>query len=215
MTRIKTQKPVKNFNRLALLFITHMLLFPNPAFSQKEWTLKKHKNGIEVYTKEHQNSSINSYKLQTKFKGSFEDVIAMVLDFNRYENWVKNCISSEILEKKGNDTIIYYSKFKTPWPASDRDFVNKVHVKYQEDDQVTITSTPSSYNVEKEDGVVRVVNYKDEWNISEINDSTVSMELEGFYDPGGSIPKWIVNLFIVDGPYQSVLKIKENADKTD
>ena len=32
-------------------------------------------------------------------------------------------------------------------------------------------------------------------------------------DPGGSIPAWIVNMFLVDGPYKTMLGLQETIAK--
>ena len=201
----------KYLKNILILIISILLLTPPTVHAQDGWTMRKHKNGIKVYTKTTDDKNLNYYKLTTTFIGNLEDVVQMVIDFDNYSKWVKDCESSQILKKESDNIIIYYSKFKTPWPANDRDFVNKVQIARNGEEEVNITSSPADYSYPENEGVVRVTNFQDHWKITRLENDSISMELEGYYDPGGSIPQWIVNLFMVDGPYSSVLKIKEKA----
>ena len=48
------------------------------------------------------------------------------------------------------------------------------------------------------------------WTITPIKNGNVFIEYFIKVDVGGNVPNWIVNLFIEDGPYQSILHFKEN-----
>ncbi len=197
------------FNQIMILFL---IFVPFKMLAQQDWTLKKDKNGIKVYTKDHENEKIKFYRLNTSFKADMEDVFKFNTDFDNYENWVKNCEKSEVISSSKNE-IIYYSKYKTPWPADDRDFITKVSVKRHTENEILLTMEPANYDYPKEDGVVRVTNFLDKWKITTSTDNVIQIETEGYYDPGGSIPAWIVNMFMVDGPYHSMLTLKEKTER--
>ena len=184
------------------IFATHI------SYSQNDWKLKKQKNGIKVYTKSHASENLKYYKLTTTFRADFSKVVQLNLDFDNYETWVKDCAESKIIDKMDENTIIYYSRIDTPWPVNDRDFLSEVNITLGQN-QILIHTKPASIDYPESKGAVRMIEYEDHWRIKNLDSGMVKLELEGFYNPGGSIPSWIVNMFIVDAPYESVLKLKE------
>ena len=192
------------------LFLIATAVCTFDSHSQSNWTLKKDKNGIKVYTKDHETKNIKYYRLITEFKGNYDKVVDLNLDFDNYESWVRDCEESEVLQTEGSTTIIYRAKYDTPWPVSDRDFVSEVRIQRTEN-ITSITTLPSDFDYPMESGVVRITDYQDNWKVSEMDGGMVKLELEGYYSPGGSIPPWLVNLFIVDAPYESMLRLRELA----
>jgi hypothetical protein len=49
--------------------------------------------------------------------------------------------------------------------------------------------------------------------VSVIDSRTIKAEYTLYADPGGSVPAWLVNLFIADGPLESFQKLKEHIKK--
>ncbi len=201
----------------SLLFyasITLLFLCFQNAYSQKDWKLKKHENGIKVYTKNHKAHNLKYYKLQSTFDADYNKLTSIYLDFENYHTWIKGCIESKILKVKNEHSLIFYTKYKVPWPASDREFVSDVIISKQ-NNSLIITSTPSNYKYKKSKGVVRVTEYEDTWQLINNEEGTIELTLNGFYNPGGSIPAWLVNMFIVDAPYETTMKIKEMTELSD
>ena len=59
------------------------------------------------------------------------------------------------------------------------------------------------------EGVIRMPDYR-EWVVLEKIDSLNTLFwAEGYADPGGTVPPWLVNMFLVDGIYDSVRKARE------
>jgi hypothetical protein len=60
-----------------------------------------------------------------------------------------------------------------------------------------------------EESIVRVKYSKVSWIVTPLNDSRFKAEYRLQMDPGGSIPAWLLNLFISKGPFESFTKLKE------
>jgi len=56
---------------------------------------------------------------------------------------------------------------------------------------------------------VRITEHYDITTIIPIEENRVKVVMQGYTDPGGNIPTWIVNMFIADGPYESMLALKK------
>ena len=55
--------------------------------------------------------------------------------------------------------------------------------------------------------------YREDVILERLDDTTTRFSSEGFADPGGKIPPWLTNMFLVDGIYDSVIKTKEWTEK--
>jgi len=64
------------------------------------------------------------------------------------------------------------------------------------------------YEVEDK-GRVRMPIAEGSWTLTPLSNNKVRVEHQFLADPGGSIPKSIVNMLIVGGPYKSLLKLKD------
>jgi hypothetical protein len=106
--------------------------------------------------------------------------------------------------------LYYYMETIVPWPASNRDGV--VCFKYTQD-SITKVVTVASVNIPnilpEMDGIVRVPQLKAFWKFTPKPDGTVDAEYQINVNPGGNVPAWIVNMFAIDGPYQSITSMKK------
>ena len=58
-------------------------------------------------------------------------------------------------------------------------------------------------------GIVRVKYSKVTWTVTPLHNGRFKVEYRLQMDPGGSIPAWLLNLFISKGPFESFTKLKE------
>ena len=47
------------------------------------------------------------------------------------------------------------------------------------------------------------------WQIKEIEENKISLIYQYYGEPGGSLPAWLVNMFIVDGPMDTLTNLKK------
>ena len=67
--------------------------------------------------------------------------------------------------------------------------------------------TLPNYGAEVE-GNVRVKNGKATWYFITLPNGKTKGEYELFFDPEGNIPSWIINLFITEGPYVTMVNMQ-------
>ena len=108
-----------------------------------------------------------------------------------------------------NSELYYYMETMVPWPASNRDGV--LRFKFTQDSTTRVV-TVTSVNVDimpEISGVVSVPKFKASWTFTPKSDGTVDAEYQLNVDPGGSVPAWIINMFAVEGPYESLTNMKK------
>jgi hypothetical protein len=200
----------KIFYLCFLLFIFTLFTGFNSG-KEKKWKLEKYKNGIKIFSNVPEGETIKQVKAFTTVNSSLSTIISVLIDVPNYTQWIYNCSESNCLKKINNYSMIYYSVSDVPWPLYNRDLVLKNTVSQNKKTKVIYSiSTPVVNVVPKKKGMIRIENMYGKWTITPKENGIVLLEYFLKLDVGGNVPDWIVNLFIENGPYQSMLHFKEN-----
>jgi len=174
-----------------------------------EWELRKDKNGIKVYTRSYANSGILEYKAETTATTEISNLIRVINDVENFPAWVANCESARVIENINDSLRIDYYKTDVPWPLDDRDIALEVR---------TVTNTEKHYEtimnavpkaIPEEEDIVRIKKAKGKWILKKNDKNAIEITYQFYGDPEGNIPSWIINLFIVSGPYKTLSHLKE------
>jgi uncharacterized membrane protein len=187
-----------------------MMVLPFTVLSQDDWDLARNKNDIKIYTRSIENSKLKHHKGVAIIDAPFEQVYQAMINVEEATDWVYNCLESRILQKHNDSVLVYYSTYKAPWPTKNRDLVTKLtyYIEDKTGNGVLIYETAEGY-IDLDNKFVRITEYYDITTIVPIGDNQVKIIMEGYTDPGGNIPSWIVNMFIADGPYESMIGLKK------
>lgn len=185
------------------------LMFVGFAMAQTaEWKLAKSGDGIEIYTRTRDGGKVKEYKAITTVNQKLTRVEQLLDDIDRYPDWQSNLESSEIIERIDDQTIIGRYLSSTPWPFDDRDIVLKMRKEKNGSELVyRIENAPDAYP--EDEDYVRIPTAGGYWQVTEVDGNKCELVYQFYADPGGSIPKWLVNMFIVQGPYNSFTRMKE------
>ncbi|CAN5530279.1 START domain-containing protein [soil metagenome] len=196
--------------RLLLIFISIQFF----SFVQKtetdDWHLKKFENGISIYTRVSENSKYKELKAVFQLKTSLSSIIALLNDFESYPQWVYRCGTSKALKKDSDKHLIRYQSVVAPWPVDNRDMVVEVN-SYQDEKTKIVYQKVSCLPdfAPQVAGHVRIREFRAQWTLTPLKGGIVDIEYELLVNPGGNIPAWIVNMAVVDGPYETSVKMKE------
>ncbi len=197
-----------------LLIISLALLFSAVSYGQDSWTLKTNKDGIAIYTKTIENSNYKGIRVKCSVPATLTQFVAVIMDVNTATEWLYSTKSSTLLKQVSPAEVYYYSEVGLPWPLSNRDFV--CHLTVRQDPHtkvVTIDGPVVPDYIPAKNGIVRVTHSSGKWLISPGDNNTVNIEYTLEADPGGSIPAWLVNLFVTKGPMESFKKLKDQINK--
>jgi len=192
----------------SLFFWVGMLKAQEPG--SKDWHLVKQKNGIEVFTAPGGHDGLKLIKVIAEMNGSLQKVKEVFTNIPIQAEWVYATRKSYLVKKMDENRMLYYNETGLPWPASNRDVV--IHMVMKEDPplkslQIRQEAEPGTLPVRK--GLVRVQHLSGHWTFTE----TGNNKLKAIYfldvDPGGSLPAWVVNLFIAKGPYETFVKLQQ------
>lgn len=197
-----------------MIFSTAMLLCLF-CKGQDDWKLKQNKDGIEIYTKPLENSHLKGIKVKCALPVTLSQLVTVIMDVNTAVEWVYSTKSSSLLKKTSPSELYYYSEVSLPWPINNRDFVAHLKVSQDPHSKVVTIDGPviPNYIPEKKD-IIRVRSSYGKWVLTpQKNNVKIEYTLET--DPGGSLPAWLVNLFVAKGPHETFVKLKQQLQKAE
>jgi hypothetical protein len=196
--------------RLSIICMVLLVIFPADSQGQAGWKLKRERNGISIYVREQADSPLKEYKARALFAHPIHQVFDFLSDLERHPEWVFRCMGLTIIEDRGEQKTKFHTTYDIPWPMKDRDLTAETVITHHAGGKKIESLSEDiilDYPVDK--GVIRMPRYR-EWIILEEIDSLNTLFIvEGYADPGGTVPPWLVNMFLVDGIYDSVIKSRE------
>jgi hypothetical protein len=180
------------------------------VLESKDWKLAKQKNSIGVYTAPGGHDGLKLIKVTAEMTGSLQKVKQIFTDISIQKEWVYGTRKSYLVKKQDENSQLYYNETGLPWPANNRDVV--IHMVMEEDPAlkslvIRQESEKGSFPANK--GVVRVQHLSGKWIFTETGNKKLKAVYYLDIDPGGSLPAWVVNLFITKGPYETFIKLQQ------
>ena len=178
---------------------------------QKPWELAVDKEGIKVYTRITDSTSIKEYKVTTVIKSPLDTVLKKILDIKNLKKWSYHIAESALVKKINDSTWIFYIHNDIEWPVKDRDHVSKVQLKKKKEEYNVILTPYNNFVKEKED-VVRLTKFKGMWVLKKLsaNQTQVTQQLYG--DPESNIPPFFINMMIAKAPFHTFKNMKSQLE---
>jgi hypothetical protein len=194
------------------LVIGFLILFPS---ADHEWDLKKASSGIEIYTRDFEGSSFKEFKGVTVIQNTtLIRVLEVIMDIENYESLFPDCMNPRLLEQIDQWHVIQYIQTKGPFTVKDRDSIFELIVVTDRNGKHThINLKPlPDYMAENKD-MVRIRVGSGFWDLEEDNNGNVKVIYQFHSEPGGDVPAWIANSFVVNHPFKTLENLKERVKK--
>lgn len=225
----------RNIARRALL----MLAFCVPALTvwaddlnefqdtgpANEWRLIKNdvRRNIKAWDRRDDGKRYRSFKLDLMIEAPLDAVARAYFDIENYPHWFWEVQEAKLLKKVSSTEFYYYLVHRAPVGQPNRDVIIHAEIEpYSERHPYVafklnavpdyLPLRPPLVRMQAEDMVVK-------W--TPMGKDRVREEVEGYIDPGGSIPAWAINAVQRQAPYFTVIglqrmvqtpKYRENTD---
>jgi hypothetical protein len=173
---------------------------------EQTWKLTKKKDGISVYSKDIKGSAIRSFKATGLISAELNEILDVLSTPDNFPLWLERCRQVNVLQDSSSSMLIYM-EVSTPFPFSNRDMVQELQFNTQMN-QVEIELTSRPEVIPEKGNLVRLETANGYWHLQEM-DKGVMVTFEFTLDPGGLIPGWIANIFLVNGPYKNLKSLSE------
>jgi len=197
-------------------FKKHLFLLPLFVFilisfdlSAQSWKFIKEQDGIKLFTRKEDGSSLKSFKGIMDVTSTMDKVCNLIGNVKNHDWWDENLREIKVLTYEKDKYFQYYLIYKVPWPFTDRDLCVETHVTT---DPLTgrrvMTATPLNNVVPEKPDLIRIKNYWQKWTIQPMGNGVIRLTLEGFVDPAGNVPSWLYNMVIVETPLKVMRRVK-------
>lgn len=174
-----------------------------------DWKLVKTKNNIKIYTRNAEGSKIKEFKSVTVITADMEFLEKIIDNVSNYPAWQANIATAKILKQVNNTTRYIYYTTSVPWPVTNRDVV-LLSVKFVDvDGTITYNLTGEPDYIKGKADFIRIKYLKSMCRIKSLGNKKIEITFESFGDPGGYIPDSLINIFMIDSPYNTLVNLKK------
>ncbi|MBD8481575.1 START domain-containing protein [Pseudomonas coleopterorum] len=178
----------------------------------ESWVVAKDEEGIKVSLSEVAGSKYKAYRGETVIKASVAKLRAMQEDVAGACTWIHECKAQKLLKHQGDQTWTY-TQFNTPWPVTPRDSVLHITTVDGSDGSVTRNLAGAANYVPEEKGFVRVAQVEGFWKMVPQGANQTQVIYQVHTEPGGSVPSWLANKFVVDAPFNTLKALRAKAEQ--
>lgn len=194
---------LKNFLTVLLLMT---ICFSQLVVAQEQWELRKDEDGIQVYTRKVDGSPYDAVRATTVVENTrLSAMVALVEDTDACADWVDRCVESYLHERISQTEAHIYTHSNLPFPVKDRDMV--AIMKWTQDSstlEVIMESEATTGVMDEVRGRVRLIDGEVSWHFKPLGSGRVEVTNHAHIDPNGPLPGWLVNLLLVDTPFETL-----------
>ena len=193
-------------------FVFFVLICLNTVSANNRWELEMEKEGIRVYTQLEENSPYKQVKVITTINAPMERVIEILLDFNDYDDWMKDVDESYLLNKADSNYYVYIHE-DASWPMQNRYHVSRMSIqKALSKAKLRFQSVPNF--IEKRTDAIQIKQAEGHWELESRTAHQCTLEYVLIQNPGGHVPAWMTNLYAVENPFNTVNTLKHLAEES-
>ena len=195
------------------LVISLFFLIPFSSLLAQTWNLVKESDGIKLSTRNEPNSTLKSFRGEAVFHASTDKVFHLLGNPKNTDWWDKSISHIRLLGYEEDKFFQYYIVYDMPWPLTDRDMVvdTRITTNSATGERIVQAKPLVSAAVPEKEGIVRIRNYWQKWTIQPLDKGNLRVTLEGYIDPGGSVPAWFYNLVITETPLRAIRSLRDRA----
>ena len=206
---------IKNYIRHSIFFSLAMLFSVSIFGAEDKWYLEKEEDNIQVFVAETKGSALKSFRGVVTVDSSLDSVLSVIADASSYPRWLFNCKRAETIKRVGENEIYNHIVTNMPWPVIDRDsVVHSITTKNISTKQVIIKFVAKPEMIDKSPKTVRITKMQGLWELTPLDNGKLKVFYQMSVDPGGSIPKWLVNSLVIDIPYNTLNNLRRIAKES-
>lgn len=202
-------------NLVFLLLLTpFLMLYAVASGSVEDWEKLRDESGIAVWVRPSAAGPLPEVRARVVIAASIEEVLAVLAKDEGYTDWMYRCIESRVIEHRGGEDRVVYTRTDLPWPVSDRDAVLDVEVDYEEGSaKAEITYRTGQHSeVPPVPGVVRIPRMVGGYSLHEFSPGRTEVVYVADADMGGSLPGWIVEAGVAEQPFDTLVGLRRTVE---
>ena len=192
------------------LFLVYLCFAYTPfQESPNFWTYQLNEDDIKVSRGPLNSEGLNPFKAEAKIFYKMEEVLAAILDIKNRPNWVPKMDTIRHVSPLGDLEYHFIERYKTPWPAKDREFLLKGKTIIVSPKHTKLLAESDSKNLSLSSTHVEAFIKRMEISIYRIkmDETLVVFKMEA--NLGGWLPRWLTNLIQKKWPLRFIQGLKK------
>ncbi len=204
----------RSLSLLALIFSVTVFSVPFNG-AENSWHLEKEEDDIQVFIASTKGTALKSFRGIVTVDNSINSVLAVITDASTYPRWLHNCKSAKIVKRVSEIELFNHIVTDMPWPVVDRDsVVHSTKTHNESTKQVTINFVAKPEMINKLPKTVRITKMQGMWQLTPLDNGKLKIMYQMSVDPGGNIPKWLVNSLVLDIPFYTLDNLRRIVNET-
>lgn len=195
--------------KIAGLVALILLAATTTADGQADWELARDKDGIKVWVKDFPESNFKQFKSEVTMPADLHALVALQLDIANMDKWYDNVGTVTPTKKISDLEGIYVIDFDMPFPVLDRVSAVRARMWYDQATETVHVKTQYEPGIITDTDKVHVKRIQSTWEISPAGEGHVLIKHSGYMDPSGSLPAWLANTGIKDGPVKTFRAMRQ------
>ena len=188
------------------LLICFMVFMPFIAAAESnDWVVQKEDNGIKVSTRSVENSNFDEVKAEAIIDSNAVSIFDIVKNASVMPDWIFQLMDAKVVKALSDNSRLTYMAFDMPFPVRNRHYVCENLYGLTDDGYYQYTFDLVDKKVEGQ-GMNSVHGFV---NIYPVNENQSKIIYQFHADPGGLLPGWVANMFLVEGPYETLVSLRK------
>ena len=198
-----------------IFFFSLVMLISAPMFGvENPWYLEREEDNIDVYIARIKGSTVKTFRGVITVDSSLNSVLSVIADASSYPRWLYHCRSAKMIKIVSYDEVFSHVVTDMPWPFIDRDSViHSIKTQNVSTGKVTIRISEKPEMIVKIPNTIRISNINGLWELTPLQNGRLKILFQMSVDPGGSIPKWLVNSMLIDIPFYTLRNLRRIANE--
>lgn len=166
------------------------------------------KNNIKIWSYKVPKSPLSGFVATTTVKSSLSGLVSLITDTQNANRWLYRTNRIDVLARDDSQQFFTIRVITdVPWPLTDREAL--VDVRISQDNKtgrvrIDSNGSLSANKYPVADDCLRMPMVKGYWLFKPVGNGMVEVTMSGHADPGGMIPKGLVNFLIQEHPYNTL-----------
>ncbi|MBK9981209.1 MAG: hypothetical protein IPP15_02085 [Saprospiraceae bacterium] len=182
------------------------------ASPKNDWVLEIEKEGVRVYTQLDESSPYKQIKVTTTINASMDKVMEILMAFSNYKRWMYHVSDSYLVNQPEAETYYVFILEDADWPMQNRYQVSRLERQRSSTESSLHFRSVPNY-IEKRTDAIQIKQSEGYWEVHDRPNHQCTLEYVIIQNPGGYVPPWLSNFHAVETPFNSVVKLKEMAEK--
>ncbi|WCL80793.1 START domain-containing protein [Saprospira sp. CCB-QB6] len=176
--------------------------------SAQPWELAKDKEGISIYSRALSGWEMKESRAEMQISANLLQVENALKQAHLRKKWMYETPLNENLQEVSADEFYVYYQVDMPWPIENRDNVTHYEFRRLSDKELRVDFKSAPNKKELEEGFIRIKEMQGHWYFKELDNGQLFVRQQLVAHPGGSIPNWLAQKSVVEGPYKTMRKFR-------